>query len=252
MKLHTDIAIAVVLALAVSSAPSHARDPLALTGASFHEIDSMEKGAQGRPNEEHRIAALKAYVRGDHARAAACFRTAAHYADKYSQHALSLIHWHGVGVPSDRVEGYVWADLAAERGSRKLLLVRERMWQELSEAERSRAQELGEEFYARFGDAVAQPRAESVMRRFATTMLGSRVGFDGRPMEATGKPTAGSFFPGTGSNTGSYMASTFATQEALYGGTRRDLAAYWREQDRVMVGRGTASDLLEPRSSPTD
>lgn len=239
--------IPLALAVTLVVPPAIASDPLELTRASFHEIDSLEKSAQGRPNEEHRIAGLKAYVRGDHARAAGYFETAAHYADKFSQHALSLMHWHGVGVPVDRVEAYVWSDLAAERGTRKLLAIRERMWQELAEDERSRAREIGESFYARYGDDVAKPRAEGAMRRFATTMTGSRVGFDSRPMEVTGKPTSGSFFPEVGTNSGSYMASSFATPEALYGGTRRDLSAYWIEQERQLVGRGTASGLRDVR-----
>lgn len=224
--------------------------PLQLTQASFLDIDGTEKSAQGRPNEEHRIAGLKAHVRGDHGRAIGYFETAAHYADKISQHYLSLMYWHGVGAPTDRVRAYIWADLAAERGTRLLLLRRERMWQDLTDAERDEARAQGEAYYARYGDAVAKPRAEGVMRRFATTQLGSRLGFDGRPMESTGKPTAGSFSPGTGTNSGSYMASDFATQEALYGGTRRNLAAYWQEQDRLLTGRGDAGDLENVRTTP--
>lgn len=240
--------LAIALLGAAATAP--ASGPLKLTAASFLEIDSNEKSAEGRPNEEHRIAGLKAYVRGDHARAAGYFETAAHYADKVSQHNLSLMHWHGVGVPVDRVRAYIWADLAAERGTRRLLLVRERMWQELTAAERAQAQAQGEDWYVRYGDEVARPRAEGAMRRFATTQLGSRVGFDGRPMEVTGRPTAGNFFPDTGTNSGSYMASSFATQEALYGGNRRDLAAYWREQDQLLSGSGTAGDLQDVRRRP--
>ena len=53
------------------------------------------------------------------------------YADKYSQHYLSLMSWHGVGVPVDRVQAYIWSDLAAERGSKRLLAIREKMWARL-------------------------------------------------------------------------------------------------------------------------
>lgn len=238
-----------VLAAGLVLPTASAAPPLDLTGASFLDIDSLEKGAQGRPNEEHRVAGLKAYVQGDHARAAGYFRTAAHYADKISQHYLSLMYWHGVGVARDRVEAYVWADLAAERGTRRLLLVRERMWSELSESDRERAMAVGEDYYARYGDEVAKPRTEGAMRRFATTKLGSRLGFDGRPMAVVGKPTAGSFGPATGSNSGSYTASSVPTQEELYGSSR-DFEAYWKMQELILVGTGTASDLLDVRTTP--
>lgn len=243
------MALCILLATIAISPTVRAADPLGLTSASFLDIDHYEKSAQGRPNEEHRIAGLKAYVRGDHARAAGYFRTAAHYADKISQHYLSLMHWHGVGVDRDPAQAYVWADLAAERGTRRLLVVRERMWGELDETQRERAQAMGEDYYARYGDDVAKPRTEGAMRRFATTMLGSRVGFDGRPMTVSGKPMAGSFAPGTGSNSGSYVASSTASQEELYGDSR-DYAAYWKMQELILIGQGEASDLQDVRATP--
>lgn len=228
------LALAFGLATVVSA---QAGDALKLTDAKFHEIDSMERAARGRPNEEARLSALKAYRRGDHGDALRHFERAAYYADKYSQHSLSLMHWHGVGVPADRVQAYVWADLAAERGVRSLLLLRERMWQELSADERERARSMGPEHYARYGDEVAQRRAEGAMRRFVAKMTGSRAGFEAQKLEIAGRPQGGTFAPQVGSMSTMYIDSVAASREELYGDTRRDLAAYWARQDRLLDGR---------------
>jgi hypothetical protein len=228
------LALAFGLATAVSA---QAGDALRLTDAEFHEIESMERAAEGRPNEEARLSALKAYRRGDYGDALGHFHRGAYYADKFSQHSLSLMHWHGVGVPVDRVQAYVWADLAAERGARSLLLLRERMWQELSADERERARSMGPQHYARYGDEVARPRAEAIMRRFAAKMTGSRAGFDAQKLEIAGRPQGGTFAPQVGSMSTMYIDSVAASHEELYGGVRRDLVAYWAGQDRLLDGR---------------
>lgn len=213
-----------------------ASDPLSLADVNIHHVTSMTHAAQGRPNEEARLAALRSYLHGDHSAAAAHFRRAAYYADKYSQHALSLMKWHGLGSEVERVEAYIWADLAAERGRRQLLLVRERMWQELTAAERKDAQSVGPAYYALYGDQVAQPRAESIMRRFARNMTGSRVGFDGQMLDIAGRPSGGTFAPQVGSAATAYMGSTAATRDQLYGELRSSFAAYWDTQDQMLDG----------------
>lgn len=85
-----------------------AAPPVALTDANFMKIDGMVAAAKGRPNEELRLRGLKSYQAGEYGGAVEAFDTAAYHADKYSQ-------WHGVGVPIEHVQAYIWADLAAER-----------------------------------------------------------------------------------------------------------------------------------------
>lgn len=237
------LVVALMLAVIASPGPAGEPDPLQLTAGSFHDVDSMMHAAKGRPNEEKRLVALKAYVRGDHARAAAEFAEAAYYADKYSQHALSLMHWHGIGVPVDRVQAYVWADLAAERGTDRLLVVRERMWNDLDEAQRARVGEVGPAWYARYGDEIAKPRAESEMRRFAKGLTGSHLGFDRSTLAIGGRPTGGTYGPQVGNAATFYINSSAASPAELYEGSRRDIAAYWSEQDRQLTGTGRAGDL---------
>ena len=205
---------------------------LKLTDASLYELANAMKPAQGRPNELSRIAGQMAYLRQDYAAAITQFRRGAHYADKYSQHVLSLMHWHGIGVDPDPVQGYIWADLAAERGSNAMLLIREKMWTDLTPQQQEQAIASGQEFHARFGDHVAKPRAEGAMRRFASHMTGSRVGFDGHPLAIVGAPNGGTF-----ASTGNNPNSEVATAYQLYGGDRRDIPTYWTEQDLVDGGK---------------
>jgi len=144
---------------------------------SFLELDRAEALARyGHPNEMWRYRALRALKLEQPERAAEYFQRAGLYADKFSQHALSLLHWHGIGVDQDRARAYVWADLAAERGYRDLLLLRERMWLEMDAAQRAQALQLGEAMYREYGDAAAKPRMEWALRRALASATGSRVG----------------------------------------------------------------------------
>lgn len=147
-----------------------------LEGLSFIQLERAEGLASAHLNELWRVRALRALKLDDAERALDEFRMAARYADKFSQHSLSLMYWHGVGVDRDRALAYVWSDLAAERGYRDLLAVREKMWLEMNDAERRRALEIGPAWYADYGDAVAQPRMEWALRQARADITGSRVG----------------------------------------------------------------------------
>ena len=70
-------------------------------------------------------------------------------------------------------------DLAAERGYITFLGQRERYWNTLDDAQRSRAIEEGQAIYAKYGDAAAQPRIATVLRRARMQVTGSRTGFAG-------------------------------------------------------------------------
>lgn len=227
--------------LSVLSTAATASEPPSLTNASFMAIDAKQVSVRGRPNEEARLAGLKSYKTGRYRQAADQFERAAYYADKYSQHYLSLMHWYGVGVSADPVEAYVWSDLAAERGSRRLLLIRERMWSQLTPEQQAQARTRGEAMYARYGDDVAKPRAESIIRHFAREMTGSRVGYRNQMIETGGPPIDRIMSPEIGSSMGAYMTSVSGSPDELYGkeGGLAMLRTYWSEQDRSIEKAGT-------------
>ena len=215
-----------------------AAEPVQLTDVSFNGIDALVMAAKGRPNEEHRLRGLKSYKNGQYSDALRSFELAAHYADKHSQHYLTLMYWNGVGVERDPVQAYIWSDLAAERGSKGLLVVREQIWAKLSPEQRAEAQARGEAAYERYGDEVAQPRAENVMRRFARNMTGSRVGYRNQRLEMQGRPINGAIFIEVGSNEAAYAAAERASPDELYGrdGGLRRMVDYWQQQDRLLDG----------------
>ena len=242
-------AFAVAMAL-LAGGHATAAEHLKLTDASFMQIDEMVASSEGRPNERMRWRGLKSYQTGHYGAAVTAFEVAAYNADKYSQHYLSLIHWHGVGVPVDHVQAYIWADLAAERGSQRPLAVREKMWSQLTAAEQAQVQARGEAFYARYGDAVAKPRVEVKMRSFARQMTGSRVGYTGRGLELWSAPLTGSF-GGAARNLAKALA---ATPESLYGkdGGFARLATYWQQENRLLDGKVDVGPLETIRKPPAD
>lgn len=185
---------------------------------SFLQLDRAEAMAgHGHPNELWRYRALRALKLDQPERALQNFSSAAKYGDKFSQHALSLMHWHGIGTVVDRAQAYVWADLAAERGYRDLLLVREKMWLGMNAAQRGQALLLGEALYAQYGDAAAKPRMEWAMRRALASATGSRLGFSIDRVE----------FMNHGA-----IANLGLSARDYYAEQRWDTKTYWREQDR--------------------
>ena len=145
----------------------------------MRHFDALDVASDNHPNEQYRLFGQKAAATGHWGDAAKNFRIAARYADKYSQHRLSLLYWYGQGVEKDRVEAYLWADIAAERGYPQFLAIREKMWAELTPAEQAAVPKRGPALYAEFGDPAAKPRFEVALMRGKQHMTGSRTGFNG-------------------------------------------------------------------------
>ena len=130
----------------------------------------------GHPDLRFRIRGLDEFKAGNLEDAFRYFQRAAFYADKPSQGMLAEMYWNGQGVGEDRALAYAWMDLAAERGYLTFATARERYWGELDEVERARAVEQGQAVYGTYGDAAAQPRLATVLRRERGKMTGSRLG----------------------------------------------------------------------------
>jgi hypothetical protein len=181
------------------------------------QLDRAEAMAShGQPNEMWRYRALRSLKLQQAETARRYFRYAARYGDKFSQHALSLMLWNGVGGAVDRAQAYAWSDVAAERGYRDLLLVREKMWMQMSAQQRSRAMLVGEQVYGEYGDAVAQPRQAWAMRRAFAAFTGSRVGATTDRLRF---------------EDGDVSSHDFFVDE------RWNQDAYWRDQDRQWNAR---------------
>jgi hypothetical protein len=144
--------------------------------APLTRADGPDHFARHHPDVHHRLRGMTAIAENRPGDAAVEFRASAHYADKGSQAMLGEMHWEGTGVPHDRALAYAWMDLAAERGYPLLVGKRENYWNALTDAERQRVADIGPALYAEFGDAIAQPRLDDLLRAGTLDAAGSRVG----------------------------------------------------------------------------
>ena len=251
--------LALGLSLSAAGAAFAADDP-AIDAAQAETAVAIDTDAQAlarfdllyalsvhHPTERHRLYGQKAAATGNWRDAAKAFRLAARYADKYSQHRLSLLHWHGVGVREDRVLGYLWADIAAERGYPQFLAIRERMWRELTPAQQADVTRRGPALYAEYGDPAAKRRFELALTQSRLNVTGSRTGFDG----------------GVGITSGDTLRGTMANvNDALilatvHAPSRTDPQRDWAAEDRawkngiVRVGEiGDADASVEEAPAP--
>lgn len=186
------------------------------------------------PDMRWRKLAIDAHKAGRDEQAREYFQRAALYADKLSQAAYAEMLWKGEGGAQDRPLAYAWMDLAAQRGSRALLVRREYYWSQLDETERARAQEVGQAVYARYGDKAAKPRQEREMRAGRNRATGSRIGAPGAGRICTSVDTSAF---GEGSGRGSKLGGACAYPvgaDAYYARRLWEPAQYWAWQDQLL------------------
>lgn len=164
-----------IVMLALASTPVLAQDSTTEDAA----VVQSRSFLNSHPDLRYRIAGMKSYQKGQYAEALRYFRLGAYYADKPSQAMVAEMLWKGEGAEQNKVEGYIWMDLAAERLFKDLIIKREQFWSELSAEERVQAIKAGQSFYNKYGDAVAKPRVEKILERDRRNITGSRVGFVG-------------------------------------------------------------------------
>ena len=167
--------LAFVLILAGLAPMASAAD----TRVSERDILASEAFLKYHPDLRYRLQGLREYDRGDYERARGRFLIAARWADKPSQAMLAQMHFLGRGITQDPVAAYIWMDLAAERGSPRMLVERERYWTRLDETQRAQVMERGPAVYAEYGDEAAGPRLDRMLRRGLRGMTGARLGVVG-------------------------------------------------------------------------
>jgi uncharacterized protein len=233
---------AALLTEAAASTPSVDASAVAAESdrKALEDYDVLKLAASHLPNERHRIDAAWAAANGRWVDAARMFRLAARYADKYSQHRLSMLYWHGVGVARDPVEAYVWADLAAERGYPQFLAIRERMWDGLTPAQQAAVPARGDAVYREFGDPVAKRRFADALAQAKRKVTGSRTGFVGTL--AVGTMPKNGLLPNLFEN---------AAVASIYKPERIDPERYWTIEDRVWKDVTVTVGDLESSSSRT-
>lgn len=224
-----DTLLATVLGAALAAAPTAA--PVDGASAVVAETDTMNarqydertRFSRTHPNELWRLYGSDAAARGDWDDAMRHFRQAARYGDKYSQHRISLMYWHGVGVERDPAKAYAWADLAAERMYPNFLVLREKMWEQLDQPTRDRALREGHELYDEYGDDVAKPRLERAIAQGKHLITGSRLGNVGN-LKVYGPRGPGDIMWG---------AHDSIDMTPMYASWRWDAHQYWAVEDAI-------------------
>lgn len=168
----------------------------------------------------YRKAGIAADRRGDFADARKKYQLAARYADKPSQARLGELYWEGQGGEADRVMGFLWMALAAERNYEAFAAVKMSYWNQLTPAERKRAVALDKQMLGEYGDAVAKPRQARVMRREAQRGTGGLLGYSSGSALSINLPGGGGIDP-----------------EVFYAKEFWEPEAYWQMQDYVWDGR---------------
>lgn len=223
-------------AMAAYTAPEPAPDEFSATLGAEADTGAAKKFdvrfalSTHHPNERHRLYAQVAAADGRLNDAAKLFRIAARYADKYSQLRLALIYWQGTGAAQDRVEAYIWADLAAERGYPLFLAIREQMWLELTPEQQAAALQRGPALHAQFGDAIAKQRFKWKLVRSASRAQSKRIaGIQVLP----GKALQRRWVP---------SREEMEAWSLAYSPSRVEPDQYWAIEDRIMT-KGVGSNV---------
>ncbi|MBA3929842.1 MAG: hypothetical protein C0521_09675 [Xanthomonas sp.] len=199
------------------------------------------------PDLRWRAEGVRSYERKDYAAALTELKRAAYYGDKPAQALVAEMYWHGIGVAGDRALAYAWMDIAAERLYHDFLVRREGMWSALDDAGQRDAIARGQVLLEEYGDDVAKPRLENILRREMGRTTGSRVGFVGNL----------TIIPNTGPLAGSGMT---VSGNEYYAPKYWQPEKYWQLQDaiwkaplrgRVRVGEveSVPADSAGPSSS---
>ena len=192
----------------------------------------------------YRKAGIAADRRNDFTDARKQYQLAARYADKPSQARLGEMYWEGQGGASDRVMGFLWMALAAERNYGAFQAQKMAYWNQLTPDERKRAASLDKQMLGEYGDEFAKPRQAKVMRREAQRGTGGLLGYSAASLVTITTARGGSIDP-----------------EVFYAKEFWEPDAYWQMQDYVWDGKtpgrvdiGQVQDLgsQPPASKPPE
>lgn len=213
------------------------------------QLLSSDAFLRDHPDLRYRQQAEQAYARGEFERALRLYRSSARYADKTSQGRIAEMLWAGEGAPQDRALAYAWMDLAAERGYKLLLAIRERYWAQLTAVERERAVHEGQAIYTEYGDAVTKPRLEKALFKGRRSVTGSHAGF------VSGNLTVTSVARGRASIGDALRDGNSFRGDRFYDKAYWEPEFYWAWQDKIFdaVPEGTVEvgDLrAEPEAAP--
>ena len=102
--------------------------------------------------------------------------------DKYAQYMLGYMHLTGKGTSEDRVAAAAWYRLAAERGTREFVMVRDRLAASLTPEQLAAADSLFLDLRRQYGDLAILLRAVRADLETLRQRTGSRLGSGAAPL----------------------------------------------------------------------
>ncbi len=164
------------------------RHPLALLGAIIF-LQAPIAGAQSTisfpempmDSRTARVQNLaeEVYSRGNFERAYFIYRNElTPIGDKYGQYMVGYLHLTGKGVERDIVAASAWYRLAAERGTKEFVQVRDKLYSELDPQQRADSDQQFVQLRKQYGDLVLLARAVADDYEILRTRTGSRLGSD--------------------------------------------------------------------------
>jgi hypothetical protein len=127
----------------------------------------------------------------DYRAALQMFELSGFWADKVAQYNAGIMYYSGVGVPVDKPRGAAWLSIAAQSHEDLAERARQIAYAGLDDAERAKADEIARELDAKYGDAVALPRAITRFEMDSHVSL-FQFGGSGDVYSCDGGPTCGS------------------------------------------------------------
>ncbi len=123
------------------------------------------------------------YERTDYERAFFIYRNElATIGDKYGQYMVGFMYLAGKGVPEDRVAASAWYRLAAERGTKEFVRVRDGLVKALDAEQKARSDRLFIELRKEYGDLALLMEAVRADYALLQQRTGSRLSAGTSPM----------------------------------------------------------------------
>lgn len=121
--------------------------------------------------------------------------------DKYGQYMVGFMYLTGKGVEEDRIAASAWYRLAAERGTKEFVRVRDQVLSSLDDAERAESNRLFIELRREYGDLALLVSAIREDYEKLKSLTGSRLAAGSGPMVVVemggnGSTTSGSEYHG--------------------------------------------------------
>jgi hypothetical protein len=172
MRAHTIVFGILVL---LGTGLAHADNPDPTIDRNDQIVMSTDAFLSAHPDMKYRREGWLAFEAGQYPQAIAHFTEAARFGDKMSQAMLAEMAWKGQGQAVNRPLGYAWADLAAERGYRQFVALREQYWAQLTAEEQATAIKVGQPLLPVYSQAVTQVALDKHLRKARRYMTSGRV-----------------------------------------------------------------------------